>query len=255
VPPVYDGTSALPLVVGLHSLSTDASYLDGQFRLSQAARTDGFFLVLPNGTRDTHDVRFWNATVACCDLDGSGVDDSTYLSGLIAEMKTRYMIDATKVYVLGYSNGGYMAYRLACDHADAITAVVSFAGATFDTEADCHASRPVSVLEVHGDMDFNVPYLGGAAAGTGFHVPGAQATVERWATRAGCDVTMAVDDPATFDVDTDVVGSETSARDYTAACMPGVDAALWTMHGSSHYFTPVDDLMTRVDAWMLPHSH
>jgi polyhydroxybutyrate depolymerase len=252
VPPSYDGTTPLPLVIALHGQGGDPSSLDGTFRLSHAARTDGYFLVLPIGTRDSHEVAFWNATPACCDVDHTGVDDSTYVASLIAEMKTRYHVDATHVYVVGYSNGGFMAYRTACDHADVVSAVASFAGSTFDMESDCHASRPISVLEVHGDMDFNVDYSGSTTAPNVF--PGAVATVERWATRAGCDVSMGTDDPTTIDLDKDVTGAETTVRRYTAGCMAGLDAQLWTMHGSNHFFTPQDDFMTRVDAWMLPHA-
>ena len=46
-----------------------------------------------------------------------------------------------------------MAHRMACDHADAIAAIVSIAGATFLNPDDCAPSEPVSVLQVHGTND------------------------------------------------------------------------------------------------------
>lgn len=254
VPTSYDGTTPLPLVVALHYFSTDASYFDGLMRFSHQAQVDGFFLVLPNGTRDAHDVRFWNGTPACCDVDGAMPDDSAYLQGLIDEMKTRYHVDSTRVYVFGYFDGGFMAYRMACDHADSITAIASLSGATFDLETDCHASQPVSVLESHGDADTVIVYLGGSAVIDPLtaRYPGARDTVERWATRAGCNLTMAVDGTP-FDVDTSVTGAETTPRDYAIGCAGGVNTALWTEHGSDVFPPLAPDYTARVYAWLSAH--
>lgn len=253
VPASYDGTTPLPLVLALHPLSGDASYFDGLMRFSHRAQVDGFFLVLPEGMRDSHDVRYWNGTPACCDLDGAMPDDSTYLQGLIDEMKVRYHIDAARVYVFGYSDGGFMAYRMACDHADSVTAVASLGGATFNTESDCHASQPVSVLETHGDADFYVQYLGGTGViSLTTPYPGAQTTVERWATRAGCDLSMAVDGTP-FEIDVGTASPETTPRSYTAGCTAGLDAELWTMHGSAHFVKLADDYTSRVSAWLRMH--
>ena len=59
------------------------------------------------------------------------MDDSAYLSALIDQIKGTYAVDARRVYLVGHSNGGYMAYRMACDHADQLTAIVSLAGSTW----------------------------------------------------------------------------------------------------------------------------
>jgi membrane protein implicated in regulation of membrane protease activity len=57
------------------------------------------------------------------------VDDSTYLHRLLDAVKSAYRVDPTRVYFVGHSNGGFMAYRMACEHATEITAIVSLAGA------------------------------------------------------------------------------------------------------------------------------
>ena len=49
---------------------------------------------------------------------------------------------------------------VARDHADAIAAIASSAGATYMEPADCGAASPVHVLAVHGTEDGVVPYSG-----------------------------------------------------------------------------------------------
>jgi polyhydroxybutyrate depolymerase len=90
--------------------------------------------------------RFWNATDACCDVDASGVDDSSYLAGLINEIGSHVAVDPRRVFVVGHSNGAFMSYRMACDHADTIAAIVSLAGAPPADPAACRPTEPVAIL-------------------------------------------------------------------------------------------------------------
>ncbi|MCA1664456.1 MAG: hypothetical protein LC659_09340 [Myxococcales bacterium] len=81
-----------------------------------------------------------------------------------------------------------MAYRLACDHADKIAAVVSIAGAAPTT---CKPSSPVSVLEIHGRDDIVVP-IDGRKLGDGLpqlaSFPSAADTVKQWSRVEHCAV-------------------------------------------------------------------
>src|SRR5439155_20820686 len=114
----------------------------------------------PDGTVDGNNNHFWNATDGCCDFGKTGVDDSSYLAGLIDEIASKYKVDPKRVYFMGHSNGGFMSYRMACDHADRVAAIVSLAGATFADDSKCKPTAPVAVVEVHGNADPTVPYDG-----------------------------------------------------------------------------------------------
>lgn len=244
VPDQYDGTQALPLLFFLHGYSGTAAVEDLYLHISDAAYDLGFFLVLPDGTVDSHSRRFWNATPGCCNFDDSDVDDVAYLRRLITEMKETFMIDDTRVYFFGHSNGGFMSYRMACDAADEVTAVASLAGSTFLDEEDCNASQPVSVLQIHGTLDEEIPIEGNA------FFPGAEETVQRWATRAGCDT----DSPTTgepLDLLSDIDGSETSVKRYETGCAEGNLDELWTIEGGDH-IPPFDrTFMIQVGEWLL----
>ncbi len=85
---------------------------------------------LDGSTKDSKGNEFWNATDACCNADGSTVDDSGYLSALLWDIRAQYNVDPNRVYVFGHGNGGFMAYRMACDHSLQVSGVASLGGAT-----------------------------------------------------------------------------------------------------------------------------
>lgn len=225
----------LPLILLLHGYTMDAKTQDAYFRLSDVVDVRRFILVLANGTRENSPgaFRFWNAIPnACCNFYGSTVDDVEYLNQLIATTKENYEIDSRRVYVVGYSNGGFMAHRMACDKAAEIAAIVSFAGSTYHDEERCGAEEPVSTLQIHGTLDTVVPFAGKNTGG--FNYPGASATVTRLARSAGCTLTNP-DAGTTVDLVDDINGPETGITMFSEGCSHGVSIGLWTMNGASHF--------------------
>ena len=140
--------------------------------------------VAPDGTKNANGKQFWNATDACCNGPGAQVDDSGYLDAVIKEVEANYNVDPKRVFIVGHSNGGFMAYRMACDHADTIAAVVSLEAATYADPRKCSPSVPVATLEIHGTADDTINYDGGKILGHRY--PGAVATTKMWAKYDGC---------------------------------------------------------------------
>src|SRR5262245_47224615 len=130
VPPGYTGETAVPLVLLLHGYGASGILEEHYMNLSAQADADVFLLALPNGTKDRFGLRYWNATDACCSHGRDFPDDSTYLLDVIDRLSAIYNVDPLRIFVVGHSNGAFMAHRLACDHADRIAAVVSLEGAT-----------------------------------------------------------------------------------------------------------------------------
>lgn len=230
VPQTYDG-SPTPLVIGLHGYTSNGQDLGAYFGLAARADSRGYFFLSPDGTREAAGARnrFWNATSACCNFAGSSVDDSGYLVGLIDETSALFNIDPKRVYVAGHSNGGFMSYRLACDAADRIAAIVSLAGATHIDAANCRATEAVSVLQIHGTEDSVIRYEGGMIFRDAY--PGAEQTVARWASRAGC--TGGPTETGTLDLDHALAAEETDILSYSE-CAAGVGVQLWRINGGSH---------------------
>lgn len=226
-PADYDAATAWPLVILLHGYTASGVIQDAYLGFHAAATARGYVVLVPEGTTDTTGSQFWNADPSwCCNFYGSAVDDQSYLLDLVAEAEAALHIDPARVYLVGHSNGGFMAHRMACDHADVFAGVVSIAGSLPNAVSDCAPSAPVTVLQVHGTADAVIGYNGNPGA-----YPGALSVADRWIAYDGCDTTAAVA-PA-VDYDGLVIGDETVPSTWTG-CDGGAAVALWTLTGSSH---------------------
>ena len=250
VPSSGDGSAPLPLVMLLHGYGATGVVQDEYFGLQQLAEERGFLYVHPEGTTDSTDRQFWNATDACCDDFGSGIDDSAYLLDVITQIEAEYKVDANRIFVVGHSNGGYMSYRMACDHADVIAAIVSLAGATFADPSRCAPTAPVSVLEIHGTADPVVGFEGGTREGQA-PFPSVKTTVTTWAGYDGCGAEP-VPSATTLDLVSDLDGEETTVQSFPD-CPPGVGVELWTMNGGEHVPNLSNDFTPSVIDFLFAH--
>ncbi|QSB12774.1 alpha/beta fold hydrolase [Natronosporangium hydrolyticum] len=228
VPGVYDPAEPAPLVVLLHGFQADGMTQEAYFRLTAESERRGFLYAVPDGSLGQADVRFWNASPACCDFGGTGVDDSGYLRDLLDRVTAEYSVDHTRVYLVGHSNGGFMAYRAACDHASEITAIVSLAGAAIDP-ADCAPERPVSVLQIHGTEDDTIRFDGGANLGRPY--PSVEQTLAQWREHNSCSAQTA--DSPDLDLDLGLPGEETAVTSYPD-CAEQSRVELWRIEGGGH---------------------
>lgn len=232
VPASYDPATPTPLVIVLHGYSTATTYAAPLLQLVAAQASGGFLMISPTGTADSTGNHFWNATDACCNFEASQVDDVAYLDGLITEISGAYNVDPRRIYVVGHSNGAFMAYRFACAHADRVAAIVSVAGATFDDATACTPSQPVSVLQVHGTADATISYTGGTitVGGTAVPYPSAVGSTDRWASYDRCAATT------TTGAMMDITGDATIETTPTAhtGCPAGIGVELWTAAMAPH---------------------
>ena len=235
LPPNIDPEQPLPLVLLLHSFPSNADNADALLGISQLQQEiGGFALILPNGALNRDGDRYWNATDACCDLYGDNPDHVAFLGSLVEEART--LANIGPVYAVGISNGGFMAYRLACESLPGLTAVVSIAGSSYVDPERCDGAAPVSVLQIHGDEDQDVRYDGGLSDGDQIlaDTPGAIELISRWAERAGCDPN-AIESLEPIEIEYGVSDNETVRQRIRQGCRDGITVELWTMRGVSHY--------------------
>ncbi len=223
IPPAWEPDGArLPLVVLLHGYTATGELQDVYLGVSATGTDLGYLTLTPNGTTDPNGNQFWNAT----DFPNL-VDDAGYLEGLIDAVIDEYDADPHQVFIVGHSNGGFMANKLACDIPDRITGIAAIAGGIFGEGTDCLA--PMRVLFVQGTDDGTVPYQGGVFLGG--RVLGARDTVDRWRSSGECTDTASQEGP--FDFDLLVQGEETTITMWED-CAQGVSVELWSMEGSGH---------------------
>jgi polyhydroxybutyrate depolymerase len=237
VPTSYDASSPAPLLVYLHGYGATGDQGDEYFGLATRAKHEGFVYVAPDGTVDADGNRFWNATDACCDFHRRGVDDVTYLTGVITDVQSQLAIDPARIALFGWSNGAFMSYRMACERADRIAAIVTLAGAASADPGDCTPSEPVSIVHIHGTADDTIEFDGGTVFGERDRpYPGARETAQSWAAHDGCDETPTsvdrkLDLEATLTADGD--SAETSVEEW-AGCDAGSSVQLWTIPNGRH---------------------
>jgi polyhydroxybutyrate depolymerase len=248
VPSSYDAATPMPLVVLLHGYTGTGDTQEGYFKFEPLAEARGFLYVHPDGTTDATGAQYWNATDACCSFGTNTPDDSAYLTAILDQVSSEYNVDPKRIFLSGHSNGGFMSYRMACDHADRIAAVASLAGATFADTATCTPSEPVSVLQVHGTDDAVVGYQGDDFGGAS--VPSAEQTVATWAGYNDCGTTPTAVE-GELDLDKLLEGADSTVQSFS--CAPGIDVELWTIDGGSHSPALSEEFTLGVVDFLLAH--
>lgn len=232
LPDTLQAGERVPLLMVLHGFGVSSSLLIVKAGLNQVADQKKFAYLAPEGARDSQGRPFWNAGKSCCDLDHHSIDDGKRLRELLDANLSNAAIDPKRVFVIGYSNGGFMAQRLACDVGDRIAGVVSVAGAAPSSEVPCTLHSALAVLEIHGDADPIVHYDGGTVFDrTDVEPHGSAAdTVKYWAQRLSCNgAPRAV---SSIDLEPYVPDRETNVQRYDD-CRGAVE--LWTVRGGGHY--------------------
>ena len=247
-PDAYDGEEELGLVVLLHGYTSTATAVNWYFGGAHYYINDArFALLLPQGRQGADGLTFWDATPACCEFTETDSNDVDYLSGLVDE--AREYVNVSGVYIVGNSNGGFMAYRMACEDAiPDLRAIVSLAGSSFEDPGVCADAPPVPVAQIHGTDDDEILYDGNEDLlglqdddeSLDGH-PGALELVQRWAARAGCDLDAPQDYPR-YDLVSDIDGEETVLTRYRDGCLDGLTFDLWTVEGGPH--SPAFDALT-----------
>ncbi len=175
-----------PLVIGLHGGGGSANQFERHYGLTPKATGAGFITVYADGVQSDGilGARTWNAGQCCDYAMRNAVKDVQFISHMIDSLIKDYHVDPARVFVTGMSNGAMMAYRLACEIPDKITAIAPVAGA-MHLSSPCGSAAPVPVMHIHSEADRRVPHLGGTGIG-GYDFPPVREGLDFWASTAGC---------------------------------------------------------------------
>lgn len=228
VPTSYDAAKPAPLILALHGYASSGDKLEKYLHLTAVAQARGILYVHPDGTADKAGTRFWNATPECCDFRSRKVNDDAYLMSIIDEVSKNYAVDPERIYIIGHSNGGFMANRMACNHADRIAAVVNLAGGSFVKPTVCKPTVPISVLQIWGTAD--VTFKGNHILGRS--IPGAVQTIASWGRLDQCSNKM-VALTQKLDLEARLKGNETTVSQYSD-CASSTAVEFWKIVGGDH---------------------
>jgi polyhydroxybutyrate depolymerase len=160
------GTStSLPLVILLHGHGVSIDSMTGgngskaPYKVwMELAEKDKFIAIYPQGLDGTDGKSGWND----CRGDNTEVttaDDVKFINSLIS--LTLYPADSHRVYVVGSSNGGMMALRMALDSPGTVAGIGAVI-ASMPAVTECATpTEATAILFINGTSDTLVPYAGG----------------------------------------------------------------------------------------------
>jgi polyhydroxybutyrate depolymerase len=195
------GTAPLPLVLMLHGMGGTAENVIKETGWMAKADAEDFIVAFPEATRPdmNQPAKFGRNSPAW--NDGSGrfqagkqdVPDVAFIAALLDHLEAKFAVDRQRIFVVGFSNGASMTFRVGAELSERIAAIAPVAGAFWLAEPK--ATRAIPMLYITGTNDKLNPMAGGLpsnAAGEKFKdapekpKPPVRESVTRWAQMIGC---------------------------------------------------------------------
>ena len=189
-------TTGLPVALFFHGYS--GSWQQGvSLNMTDAAERMGYLIAFPQGTPAITGYLGWNAGSCCLFNVSSIVDDVEFARQAIRAIESAVLVDASRRYAMGWSNGAMMSERLACEASDLFAGVAADEGAVVlsttgveDSLLLCDVAfdgKRINYLHFHGTADPTVSWTGNASYP---YFPSTLQDVTRWVTREGCSGTV-----------------------------------------------------------------
>lgn len=194
IPPEHDNNQPVPIVLVFHGGfgKADGAILMSDF--SGLSDKIGFFVVYPNGSGRLNNQKLtWNGGTCCGYAQKNNIDDVAFVRAVLDDLRNITTLDEKRIYATGFSNGGMMAYRLACELPDQIAAIGSVSGTK--NFSLCDPEQLIPVIHFHGTNDHHVPYDGGLGPRslTSVDFESVQDTLQFWAKNNQCNTTSVVE--------------------------------------------------------------
>jgi polyhydroxybutyrate depolymerase len=186
IPPNLEVSTSVPAVFMFHGSERSAiEFLP--FGFKELADEKGFIIVRPNGT--THHSEYpyalsWNAGTCCHDPVIDNIDEAAFIRAILSDLESIVTVNPKRIYAHGFSNGGMLVYRLACEMSETFAAIAPYAGTLVYTP--CQPQQPVSILNIHGGADWWIPFESVTNRSSPDVPEPAIAGIKTWAQFNGC---------------------------------------------------------------------
>jgi polyhydroxybutyrate depolymerase len=222
IPPGYQATTPAPLVMVLHGRGGSGEHIAGYTKFNTLADQQTFITLYPDGLQNQ-----WNYVRGVPGYNTLTTDDIGFLLALIKEVQATHSIDSKRIYVAGFSNGGFMTQRLACEAPETFAAYASVSAAGFGGLLElCTTPHPMSILLMHGTSDRVIPWDGLSRDGFLMLAPVPE-SIAFWAGYSGCEV-----QPKEMQLEQSA--PETRVQILSVNCPEGNEVILYSIHGGGH---------------------
>jgi polyhydroxybutyrate depolymerase len=165
IAPTATLSKSAPIIVVLQGAAATTSEEITRDQIAPYANADKAEIVYPVAIKES-----WNA-IGCCDgAAKENINDVGFLEALVPKIDPGH---ARPIYVVGYSNGGRLAYRIACTDPTLFTGM---AVVKADPMPGCVVTKPQNVLVFASMNDKYVPYKPGEK---GLETPAATVQIAR----------------------------------------------------------------------------
>jgi polyhydroxybutyrate depolymerase len=172
IKPTATLSKSAPIIVVLSGAAATTSMEITRDQLVPYANADKAEIVYPVAIKES-----WNA-IGCCDAAAAeNVNDVGFLEALVPKIDPGH---TRPIYVVGYSNGGRLAYRIACTDPTLFDGMVAVKA---DPMPGCVVTKPQNVLVFSSLNDPWVPYKPGEK---GRETPPATVQIARLETDMDC---------------------------------------------------------------------
>lgn len=161
--PSWHRSGALPLVLSFHGGGGNGLTFTEASGLRTMAERDGAFIVALQALDGRWCYGGDQSDVASQSCQGETARDLAYVD-VVMRTALRDFPVSDRRFLVGVSAGGMMAYRVACESAWQFGALAVVAS-TMQVPT-CADPGTTAILHIHGDLDANVPLLGGAGPDT-----------------------------------------------------------------------------------------
>jgi len=247
VPSSYDPLLPVPLVLCLHGLGDNMNNFSG-IGMNYVADTANFIVVTPEALVDgLLGSTAWNSGASYVGFTlNSNVDDLGFINALIDTIANNYSIDQSRVYACGFSMGGFMAQRLACELNDRVAAIASVAG-TIGGALTCTPNKAVSVCHFHGTSDATINYTGNP------YGTDAEQTVNFWVLNNNCNASNVV---TTALPNSNPNDGYTVDHSLYSGCDDNTDVEFYKVNGADHvWLGPSNDIFYTTEIWDFFRKH
>ncbi|MBN2378963.1 prolyl oligopeptidase family serine peptidase [candidate division WOR-3 bacterium] len=203
----------MPLVINLHGFSESAALEAYRSDMNAFAEKGYFIVCYPEGTGLR---KAWNT-------DGRRrTDDFGFISALIDTLVANYYVDTSRIYLVGFSNGGQMALFVSAALSETIAGIAVAGAGLSQEQLEClNPERPVRLIAFHSRNDPASTYEGYKYRGVFY--PSIYEIISTWARKCGCNP-----EPDTTVFEDDVLKIRWH-NDST-----GIDVVLWTTPDGKH---------------------
>ncbi|TGM47569.1 hydrolase [Leptospira biflexa] len=174
----------IPMLVALHGRFGTGISMMKQTKLNELADAKGFIVIFPDGYK-----RSWADGRGSSPADENSINDVVFIESIVKRMVAEGSVNPSSVFLVGHSNGGFMAQRLAVEKPELWKGVMSVAAqlSVFLLKSKHkYKTIPVSMGIMAGTADPLVPYSGGYVR-DGKEILSVTDSILRWKEWSGCN--------------------------------------------------------------------